>query len=152
VMFLGYWNRESATRDRFTGDWMRTGDMARLDTDGHFWFEGRNDDLINSSGYRIGPTEIEGCLMSHPAVAMAAVVGVPDPIRGQIVKAFLVLRPGWERDSALRADIQNHVRTRLAAYEYPREIEFVRDLPLTTTGKIRRAQLRALTPIERAGG
>ena len=123
---------------------MRTGDMARLDPEGYFWFEGRNDDLINSSGYRIGPTEIESCLMSHPAVAMAAVVGAPDAMRGQIVKAFVVVRPGWAEDSSLQAAIQNHVRTRLAAYEYPREIEFVSELPLTTTGKIRRSELRAL--------
>ena len=151
VMFLGYWNKEPETNARFTGDWMRTGDMARLDASGYFWFEGRNDDLINSSGYRIGPTEIESCLMSHPAVAMAAVVGVPDSIRGQIVKAFLVVRPGWRGDSELRADVQNHVRTRLAAYEYPREIEFVPELPLTTTGKIRRAELRALARIDGLG-
>lgn len=142
VMFLGYWNRPEATQARFIGDWMLTGDTARLDQDGYFWFQGRNDDIINSAGYRIGPTEIEECLMRHPSVAQAAVIGIPDRVRGQVVKAFLVLRTGYQSDHALRADITQFVRTRLAAYEYPRVIEFLNELPLTTTGKIRRNELR----------
>ncbi len=140
VMFLRYWNNAGATREKFKGEWMLTGDMATLDADGYFWFKGRKDDVISSAGYRIGPTEIEECLMRHPSVAMAAVVGVPDPVRGQSVKAFIVLKPGFEPDAAA---LQDFVRRRLAAYEYPRSIEFVPELPLTTTGKIRRTELRA---------
>jgi acetyl-CoA synthetase len=142
VMFLGYWNRQEETSASYPGEWLRTGDMAQLDDDGYFWFKGRSDDVINSAGYRIGPTEIEDCIIRHPSVAMAAVVGVPDDVRGQAIKAFVVLRPGWTEGQDLRAQIQDLVRTRLAAYQYPREVQFVSELPLTTTGKIRRSELR----------
>ena len=121
-----------------------TGDVGKKDEDGYLWFVGREDDLITSSGYRIGPGEIEDCLIKHPAVAMAAVVGSPDEIRTEIIKAFIVLNPGATGDKVLEADIRNFVRTRLAAHEYPREIEFVTEIPLTATGKIIRKELRRL--------
>ncbi|MBI3512864.1 MAG: acyl-CoA synthetase [Proteobacteria bacterium] len=143
VMFLGYWQNPEATRQKFAGDWLLTGDQARRDADGYFWFVGRDDDVITSGGYRIGPGEIEDCLIKHPAVAMAAVVGVPDPLRTEIVKAFIVLNPGQSPDDALVGELQNFVKTRLAAHEYPRRIEFVDTLPLTATGKIIRRELRA---------
>jgi acetyl-CoA synthetase len=143
VMFLGYWGRARETAEKFRGEWMLTGDLARRDGEGYLWFEGRKDDVINSAGYRIGPTEVEDCLMRHPAVAMAAVVGVPDAVRGQVVKAYVVARPDARPDPALAAQIQDFVRRRLAAYQYPRQIEFVDEMPLTTTGKIRRSELRA---------
>ncbi len=144
VAFLEYWGRPDATRAKYTpeGDWLRTGDLGRLDEDGYFWFESRQDDVINSAGYRIGPAEIEECLLQHPTVAMAAAIGVPDPVRGEVVKAFIQLAPGNSASEALEAEIQHLVRTRLAAYEYPRQIEFVTSLPLTTTGKIQRRVLR----------
>jgi len=142
AMFLGYWQQQEATAAKFIGDWMKTGDQGYVDGDGYFFFVGRDDDVITSSGYRIGPGEIEDCLISHPAVAIAAAVGKPDPMRTEIVKAFVVLKPGRAPDETLRADIQRHVRTRLSAHEYPREIEFVESLPLTTTGKIIRRLLR----------
>jgi acetyl-CoA synthetase len=143
VMFLGYWNRPEATRQKFLGDWMTTGDQGETDAEGYVRFVGRDDDVITSAGYRIGPTEIEDCLMRHPAVALAAVVGKPDALRTEIVKAFLVLRPDFAPGEALRAEIRDFVRARLSAHEYPREIEFVRELPLTTTGKVIRRDLRA---------
>ncbi len=143
VMFLGYWNRPDATADKFTGDWMRTGDRGSADEDGYLWFQARNDDVITSAGYRIGPSEIEDCLLRHPAVAMAAVVGVPDPVRTETIKAFLVLAPGMSGSAALTAEIQEFVRTRLAAHEYPREVEYLDALPLTATGKVMRRELRA---------
>ena len=142
VMFLGYWNKPEATADKLTGDWFRTGDTGYRDEDGYLWFVGRNDDVINSAGYRIGPGEIEDCLLKHPAVRQAAVIGVPDALRGEAVKAYIVLADGQSGDDALRETIQNEVRTRLAAYEYPRHIEFIDELPLTTTGKVRRTELR----------
>jgi acetyl-CoA synthetase len=142
VMFLEYWRQPEATARRFAGDWLLTGDTGRRDEDGYFRFVGREDDVITSGGYRIGPGEIEDCLLRHPAVAMAAVVGVPDPIRTERVKAFIVLDLGATACATLAADIQGHVKTRLAAYEYPREIEFVEALPLTATGKIMRRELR----------
>ncbi len=142
VMFLGYWNNPSATEKKFIGDWCLTGDQGRKDEDGYIWFVGRDDDIITSGGYRIGPGEIEDCLITHPAVALAAVVGVPDPIRTQAVKAFIVLNAGRKADDALKAEIQAHVRRRLAAHEYPRQIDFVDTLPLTATGKIMRRLLR----------
>jgi len=142
VMFLGYWNNPRATTDKFAGDWLLTGDTGRRDEEGYFWFSGRSDDVITSAGYRIGPAEVEDTLIRHPAVAMAAVIGKPDPVRTEIVKAFIVLaRPDTASD-ALRDDIQDFVRQRLAAYEYPREIEFVDELPMTATGKIMRRELR----------
>ena len=142
VMFLGYWNRPEATAEKFIGDWMTTGDQGRRDADGYVFFFGRDDDVINSSGYRIGPGEIEDCLLRHPAVELAAAVGKRDAIRGEIVKAFIVARPGFVPSPALAGEIQSFVRTRLSAHEYPREIDFVRELPLTTTGKVIRRILR----------
>jgi acetyl-CoA synthetase len=142
VMFLEYWRNPEATARRFAGDWLLTGDTGRRDEDGYFRFVGREDDVITSGGYRIGPGEIEDCLLRHPAVAMAAVVGIPDPIRTERVKAFIVLDPGATASADLAAEIQGHVKTRLAAYEYPREIEFVDSLPLTATGKVMRRALR----------
>lgn len=142
VMFLSYWGQPEATAKKFLGDWMTTGDQGVLDEDGYVRFLGRDDDVITSSGYRIGPGEIEDCLLRHPAVALAAAVGKPDALRTEIVKAFVVLKPGVERGEALADDLKRHVRTRLAAHEYPREIEFVASLPMTTTGKIIRRELR----------
>jgi acetyl-CoA synthetase len=141
-MFLGYWNNPEATAAKFLGDWMVTGDLGRRDGDGYLWYVGRDDDVITSGGYRIGPGEIEECLMRHPAVALAAAIGVPDPIRTEIVKAYVVLRPGASGSPALAREIQDFVKTRLAAHEYPREVAFVDELPMTTTGKIMRRVLR----------
>ena len=142
VMFLEYWNRPDATREKFVGDWMTTGDQGAMDAEGYVRFVGRDDDVITSSGYRIGPGEIEDCLLRHPAVANAAVVGKKDSLRTEIVKAFIVLRSGVAASDALVVDLQNFVRGKLAAYEYPREIAFVETLPLTTSGKIIRRMLR----------
>ena len=142
VMFLRYWNQPEATARKFSGDWMLTGDQARRDADGYVHFVGRDDDLITSAAYRIGPAEIEDCLCTHPAVALAAAIGKPDPLRTEIVKAFVVLRPGHAPSPELVDAIQAFVRTRLSAHEYPREIEFRDDLPMTTTGKIIRRALR----------
>jgi acetyl-CoA synthetase len=142
VFFLEYWKNESATREKFIGDWGCTGDQAKRDADGYLWYQGRSDDVIKSSGYRIGPAEIESCLVRHPAVLNAAVIGKPDPARGAIVKAFVVLQPGFSGSEALIEQIQAHVRGRLAPYEYPREIEFIDALPMTTTGKVQRKELR----------
>ncbi len=145
VMFLGYWNNPTATAAKFIGDWLITGDQGEMDEEGYIRFVGRDDDVITSAGYRIGPGEIEDCLIGHPAVRMAAVVGVPDPLRTEIVKAFIVLQDGVEVDDALVASIQEHVKTRLAAHEYPRAIAFLDSLPMTTTGKIIRRELRERT-------
>jgi acetyl-CoA synthetase len=142
VMFIQYWNKPEATHDKFIGDWMTTGDQGMTDEEGYIRFVGRDDDVITSAGYRIGPGEIEDCLIRHPAVAIAAAVGKPDPVRTEIVKAFIVLKAGHAPSDALAADIQNFVRTRLAAHEYPREVAFVESLPLTTTGKVIRRELR----------
>jgi len=144
VFFLEYWKNPQATRDKFIGDWGCTGDQARLDEDGYLWYQGRSDDVIKSAGYRIGPAEIESCLVKHPAVANAAVIGKPDEARGAIVKAFIVLQPGQLASEILKEEIQKHVRGRLAPYEYPREIEFIAALPMTTTGKVQRKELRRL--------
>jgi acetyl-CoA synthetase len=143
VMFLQYWGRPEATREKFIGDWMTTGDQGVVDDDGYFSFVGRDDDVITSAGYRIGPGEIEDCLIKHPAVALAAVIGKPDPVRTEIVKAFIVLKTGQAPSEALSADIQAFVRTRLSAHEYPREIAFIDEMPMTTTGKVIRRLLRA---------
>jgi acetyl-CoA synthetase len=143
VMFLEYWGRPEATREKFIGDWMTTGDQGMVDDDGYFSFVGRDDDVITSAGYRIGPGEIEDCLIKHPAVALAAVIGKPDPVRTEIVKAFIVLKTGQAPSEALSADIQAFVRTRLSAHEYPREIAFIDEMPMTTTGKVIRRLLRA---------
>jgi len=142
VMFLSYWNRPEATTSKFMGDWLLTGDRARRDSDGYVFFLGRDDDVISSAGYRIGPVEIEDSLLRHPAVANAAAVGKPDFLRGEIVKAFIVLKPGFAPSPDLAQDIQSQVKTRLSAHEYPREIEFAAELPLTTSGKIIRRLLR----------
>lgn len=145
ILFLGYWRNEAATQAKFKGDWCLTGDLASVDEDGYYWYAGRSDDVFKSSGYRIGPGEIEDCLLRHAAVANAAVVPKPDNTRGTIIKAYVVLsQDGRIRDSAiLEQELQEHVKTRLAPYQMPREIEFVDRLPLTTTGKIRRHVLRA---------
>jgi acetyl-CoA synthetase len=142
VFFLEYWKNPEATRKKYTGKWCRTGDLARRDEDGDFWYQGRADDMFKSAGYRIGPSEIENCLVKHPAVANAAVVGSPDPERTNIVKAFIVLTPGYSPSAELEAELQQHVRGKLAPYEYPKEIEFIDALPMTTTGKVQRRVLR----------
>ena len=142
VMFLEYWGRSDATRDKFIGDWMTTGDQGVEDDEGYIAFVGRDDDVITSSGYRIGPGEIEDCLIRHPSVALAAVVGKPDPVRTEIVKAFIVLKAGIAASDALASEIQEFVKTRLSAHEYPREIAFIREMPMTTTGKVIRRLLR----------
>jgi acetyl-CoA synthetase len=159
IFFLGYWKNEAATQAKFTGskgrdDWCRTGDLARRDADGYLWYEGRADDVFKSAGYRIGPGEIENCLVKHPAVANAAVVPKPDSERGAVVKAYVVLAPDLIAarartdcakhifDAELTAKLQSHVKNRLAPYEYPKEIEFIDALPMTTTGKVQRRVLR----------
>jgi acetyl-CoA synthetase len=150
VGFLSYWNQPEATADKTADGLIRTGDRGRRDDDGYYWFEGRVDDVISSGGYRIGPEEVEQCLTAHPAIALAAAIGVPDETRGEVVKAFVVLRDGKIGSDALAGEIQEYVRTRLAAYEYPRQLEFVDSLPLTVTGKIRRAELRRLEALRQS--
>lgn len=152
LMMLRYWNDPEATRRKFARDWMLTGDIGSTDEDGHFWFHGRCDDLILSSGYRIGPAEVEEVLLQHPAVALAAVIGVPDPERHEIVKAFIVPKDGARIGAALERDIQEHVKRRLARHEYPREIAFVDSVPMTPTGKIMRGELRRMEARRRAMG
>ncbi|MBK1713798.1 acyl-CoA synthetase [Rubrivivax gelatinosus] len=146
VFFLGYWRNEAATRAKYTGDpaasWCRSGDTAVMDADGYLWYQGRSDDVFKAAGYRIGPSEIENCLVKHPAVANAAVVPKPDAERGAVVKAYVVLAAGVQGDEALVGELQQHVRARLAPYEYPKEIEFIEALPMTTTGKLQRRVLR----------
>jgi acetyl-CoA synthetase len=144
VMFMEYWKNQEATEAKHIGDWCLTGDLARKDNDGYFWFVGRTDDVITSAGYRIGPAEIEDCLIKHPAVGMAAVIGSPDEVRTEIVKAFIVLKPGVIPSQPLKEEIKSFVKLRLAAHEYPREIEFVKELPLTATGKIMRKELKKM--------
>ena len=154
IFFLGYWNNEAATRAKFTGDWWRTGDVAVRDADGYLWYQGRADDVFKAAGYRIGPGEIENCLVKHPAVLNCAVVPKPDAARGALVKAYVVLSPDFvaaralqtgdtgQFDSNLVATLQEHVKDKLAPYEYPKEIEFIDQLPMTTTGKVQRRVLR----------
>ena len=151
VMMLNYWNNQPATDKKFvelpdaasgSSQWFRTGDVASFDDDGYLWFTARGDDVILSRGYRIGPGEIEECLLTHPAVALTAVIGVPDETRGQAVKSFVQLRPDWNGSDELADDLKQHVRSRLASYQYPQIVEFVDQLPMTTTGKIKRQQLR----------
>ena len=144
VMFLEYWHNPDGTRKKFIGNWLLTGDLAQKDADGYFWFNGRKDDVITSAGYRIGPAEIEDCLMKHPAVAMVAVVGSPDEVRTEIVKAFVVPKADVIPGPEVAEDIKNFVKTRLAAHEYPRKVEFVNELPMTATGKIMRRVLKKL--------
>ncbi|HYF18297.1 MAG TPA: AMP-binding protein, partial [Ramlibacter sp.] len=142
IFFLGYWRNDAATQRKFTGDWCRTGDLATRDADGYLWYQGRADDVFKAAGYRIGPSEIENCLVKHPAVANAAVVPKPDAERGALVKAYVVLAPGHLPGDQLVAELQQHVRGKLAPYEYPKEIEFIEALPMTTTGKVQRRLLR----------
>ena len=151
VMMLEYWNDEEATKKKFVGEWLRTGDLASVDEEGYFHFVGRDDDVISSAGYRIGPAEIEETLVKHRDVLMAAAVGKPDPTRGQIVKAFVVLREDRVKGDELAAELKEIVKSRLGAHEYPREIEFVDELPMTPTGKIRRNVLREREAEERNG-
>jgi len=142
VMLLEYLNKPEATRDKFIGDWLITGDAGHMDEDGYFWFHGRADDVITSSGYRIGPGEIEDALLKHDAVQMAAAIGVPDPVRTEVVKAFVIPSPGTTPSPELAEQLRDSVRSRLAKHEVPRMIEFVDALPMTTTGKIMRRELR----------
>jgi acetyl-CoA synthetase len=154
IFFLGYWKNPDATQRKYTGDWCRTGDLATRDEDGYLWYQGRADDVFKAAGYRIGPSEIENCLVKHPAVVNAAVVPKPDPERGALVKAYVVLAPNVVEaraitsrdktafDAELVAELQMHVKDKLAPYEYPKEIEFIDALPMTTTGKVQRRVLR----------
>ncbi|MCD6130219.1 MAG: AMP-binding protein [Deltaproteobacteria bacterium] len=141
-LFKEYWKDRESTEEVFRGDWYFTGDKAYKDNDGYFWFYSRADDVIISSGYRIGPFEVESALQSHPAVAESAVVASPDPVRGDIVKAFITLAPGYEASDKLIKELQDHVKKETAPYKYPREIEFTNDLPKTISGKIKRVVLR----------
>lgn len=149
VMFLGYWNNPEATREKFAGDFLVTGDMGVRDEEGFFRFVGRNDDVITSAGYRIGPGPIEDCILGHPLVSMVAVVGLPDDERTEAVTAFVVLNEGVAPSEAIKKEIQDHVKTRVAAHEYPRRVYFVDALPMTTTGKIIRKELRNYTEAAR---
>jgi acetyl-CoA synthetase len=142
VFFIEYFDNPEATARKFTDDWCRTGDVAIVDDDGYLWYQGRADDVFKSAGYRIGPSEIENCLVKHPAVANAAVVPSPDEVRGNVVKAFIVLAHGYAPSPQLEDAIAQHVRQYLAPYEYPKEIEFIDELPMTTTGKVQRKVLR----------
>jgi acetyl-CoA synthetase len=142
VMMLEYWGNPGATRDKYADGWLITGDLGVRDDDGYFWFQGRADDVITSGGYRIGPSEIEDALARHPAVVMAAAIGVPDPVRTESIKAFVVLKDGFCGSPQLIDEIRTFVRDHLAKHEVPRDVEFVAALPMTTTGKIMRRQLR----------
>ncbi|GHO68523.1 acyl-CoA synthetase [Ktedonobacter sp. SOSP1-52] len=141
-MFQEYWRNLEATQASIRGDWYITGDRAYKDEDGYFWFVGRADDVIITAGYRVGPFEVESALKEHPAVAESAVVASPDQMRGEIVKAFVILAPGYEPADSLARELQEHVKNVTAPYKYPREIEFVETLPKTISGKIRRVELR----------
>jgi acetyl-CoA synthetase len=152
VMCLQYWKNPEATREKYVGDWWVTGDLAKQDEDGYFWFVGRKDDLITSAGYRIGPAEIEDCIIKHPAVSMVAVVGIPDEIRTEVVKAFIILKPEVSSGPDMEEEIKKFVKIRLAAHEYPREIEFVSELPMTATGKIMRKELKKLEKERKSKG
>jgi acetyl-CoA synthetase len=142
VMFLEYWQNPAATAGKFVGDWSLTGDLARMDEDGFLWFVGRKDDLITSGGYRIGPAEIEACIMKHPAVSMVAVIGEPDPLRTEIVSAYVIPSDPQAASPELAKEIQDFVKQRLAAHEYPRKVTFIASLPMTATGKIMRRELK----------
>ena len=145
VSFLKYWENDKATKQKVKDGWLYTGDFAYKDEEGYFYFKGRKDDIINTSGYRVGPSEVEDAVLSHPKVSMVAVIGIPDKLRGHIIKAFVVPRDHnnvLAKNEILKRSIQNHVKLKLAAHEYPRLIEFVHELPLTTTGKIIRKDLR----------
>ncbi len=140
---IEYWRNPEATAKKFAGDVLLTGDLGTQDEDGYFWYASREDDVITSAGYRIGPSEIEDTLLKHPAVALAAVVGIPDPVRTEAVKAWIVLRPGFAGTDQLAREIQDFVKVKLAAHEYPRHVEFTDTLPMTATGKVLRRELRA---------
>jgi acetyl-CoA synthetase len=144
VTMIEYWRNEEATRKKYAGQFLLTGDLGVQDEDGYFWYVSREDDVITTAGYRVGPAEIEHTLMKHPAVAMSAVVGIPDPVRTESIKAWIVLRPGFAPDEALAREIQEFVKVQLAAHEYPRFVQFVETLPMTATGKVLRRELRAL--------
>jgi acetyl-CoA synthetase len=141
---LGYWQNPEGTAKKFAGEFLLTGDLGIQDDDGYFWYVSREDDVITSAGYRIGPSEIEHTLLKHPAVALSAVVGIPDPIRTEAVKAWIVLRPGFVPSDALARELQDFVKSQLAAHEYPRHVQFAESLPMTATGKVLRRELRAL--------
>jgi acetyl-CoA synthetase/medium-chain acyl-CoA synthetase len=141
-MFQEYWKDPEAMARCHVGDWYMTGDKAYKDEEGYYWFVGRADDVIISAGYRIGPFEVESALIEHPAVAESAVVASPDPVRGDIVKAFVILKPGYVGSDELVLSLQEHVRNTTAPYKYPRAIDFVSELPKTISGKIRRVELR----------
>lgn len=156
VVMKEYWKNPEAMRDKRRGDWLVTGDNGYMDDEGYLYFQGRADDVIKSAGYRIGPAEVESSIMEHKAVASCAVIGVPDPQRGQLVKAFVKLMPGIARSPTIAAEIQEHVKRRLGkrrlgAHEYPREVEFIDEFPQTVTGKIKRRDLREMEERRRAG-
>ncbi len=142
-LFVEYLDNPEENRKSFVNGWYYTGDKVCRDDDGYLWFVGRDDDVIKSSGYRIGPFEVESALIEHPAVVEAAVVGSPDRIRGLIVKAFVVLNKGYEPSESLIRELKTYVKRATAPYKYPREIEFVTELPKTISGKIKRSDLRA---------
>jgi acetyl-CoA synthetase len=150
VMFLEYWREPDATKEKYIGQWLRTGDYGTKDDQGYFWFTGRKDDIIESGGYRIGPGEIEDCLMKHDSVKMVGVIGAPDPVRGEIVKAFIVPKEGIIPDNVLEENIKQFVKTKLEAHAYPREIEFLKEMPLTNTGKILKKELRRMEKEKRS--
>ena len=150
VMFLEYWKNPQATQDKFIGEWLRTGDYGKKDEKGQFWFSGRKDDIIESGGFRIGPGEVEECLMKHRAVALVGVIGVCDPIRGEIVKAFVLPKGGVTPDKDLEESLKEHVKRRLEAHAFPREVAFVDEMPLTSTGKILRDELRKIHEAQKA--
>lgn len=152
VMMIEYWHNPEATADKYIGDWLITGDLGHCDEDGYFWFQGRADDVISSSGYRIGPAEIEDALTRHPAVVLAAVVGVPDPLRTESIKAFVILREGYRGSAELAEQIRDFVRHHLALHEVPREVAFVDSLPMTVTGKILRRELRDAERLRTSAG
>jgi acetyl-CoA synthetase len=152
VMMLEYWQNAEATRDKYAGDWLITGDLGACDEEGYFWFQGRADDVITSGGYRIGPAEIEDALARHPAVVMAAAIGVPDPVRTESIKVFVIVKEGFGSGPQLAEDIRGFVREHLAKHEVPRDIEFVDALPMTTTGKIQRKKLREAERAKLAAG
>src|SRR5436189_3056757 len=141
---IEYWKNPEATAKKYAGEFLLTGDLGVTDGDGYFWYVSREDDVITSAGYRVGPSEIEHTLMKHPAVAMSAVVGIPDPVRTESIKAWIVLRPGFAPGDALAREIQEFVKVQLAAHEYPRYVQFTDTLPMTATGKVLRRELRAL--------
>jgi acetyl-CoA synthetase len=144
VTMIEYWKNPDATKKKFAGGFLLTGDLGRQDEDGYFWYLSREDDVITTAGYRVGPSEIEDCLLKHPAVAMSAVVGIADPVRTESIKAWIVLRPGFAPSDQLAREIQDFVKVKLAAHEYPRFVQFTDALPMTATGKVLRRELRAL--------